>query len=232
MRPVDKPHPTDAAGKPKTFAKYGDAKPDLLRQLGEYCSYCEMHLATGLAVEHVLPKSVKAEYERSWSNFLLGCVHCNSRKQAKVVELEDTFWPDQDNTLRAFEYEPLTNTVSVHSQLKDDDSRRAQTMLDLVGLHNVPAKWNEDPRYDERRNVWKIAMDIKNELWSRPSNEHPKLRQRVVENAVPRGFFSVWMTVFDDDSETRRLLIEAFQGTARDCFDANGAPVKRRGGKL
>ena len=53
MRPVEKPHPTDAAGNLKTFAKYGDANPDLLRQLGEYCSYCEMELKDGHEVEHV-----------------------------------------------------------------------------------------------------------------------------------------------------------------------------------
>lgn len=232
MRPVHKPHPTDAIGKPKEYPRYQEAKTDLLHCLGKYCSYCEMQLSTGLAIEHVQPKSLKEDLERSWSNFLLGCVHCNSRKKDKPVELDDTFWPDQDNTLRAFEYEPLTNTVKVHSQLDEQDSQCAQTMLKLVGLGNIPQKWNEDPRFDERLTVWKIAMDIKHELWSRPENEHPKIRQRVVENAVPRGFFSVWMTVFADDSETRRQLIEAFQGTAKDCFDGQSAPVKRKSGRL
>ncbi len=35
------------------------------------------------------------------------------------------------------------------------------------------------------------------------------------------GFFSVWMTIFHDDSETMKALIQAFPGTERRFFVEN-----------
>jgi len=233
MRPVIKGDaPTDASGNPKSYARYQDAKTDLLQRLGKYCSYCEMELKTGLAVEHVQPKSLDKTLERNWSNFLLGCVHCNSRKGKQPVDLDDHVWPDRDNTVLAFEYVALTNTITVATSLRGKNKARAENLIKLVGLQNIPTVWNEDPRFDERRTVWAMAMDAKNDLWSRPESEHPQLRKYILSVAISKGFFSVWMTVFHDDPETRRLLIETFVGTAQDCFDSQGSPVQRKGGRL
>lgn len=234
MRPVNKGDaPPDAKGRPKKYARYQDAKTDLLQRLGKYCSYCEMELKTGLAVEHVQPKSAKKSLEREWSNFLLGCVHCNSRKGKKPVQLDECLWPDCDNTQRAFEYQTLTNTVAVAATVRGKNKSRAAKLIELVGLDNIPKTWNEDPRFDERRTVWAKAMMAKNDLWSCRADEHPRIRQLILEMAVPRGFFSVWMTVFEDDPATRKLLIDAFLGTASDCFDNTTTKlVKRPGGKM
>ncbi|MGC1379345.1 MAG: hypothetical protein WA821_24150, partial [Anaerolineales bacterium] len=57
MRPVDRgAHPQKQDGSLVEFLKYQDAKPHLIKQLGEYCSYCEMQLSSALAVEHMLPQ--------------------------------------------------------------------------------------------------------------------------------------------------------------------------------
>src|SRR5690242_20526604 len=98
MRPVDKGLPS------AVYTSYQDAGPDLLGRIGDYCSYCERQIETNLAVEHIQPKSLVPTLRNSWSNFLLGCVNCNSSKGDTPVNLSDYFWPDQDNTLRAFEY--------------------------------------------------------------------------------------------------------------------------------
>src|SRR5260370_24609015 len=74
MRPVDKGVP------PAVYATYQDAGSDLRSRLGDYCSYCERQIETHLAVEHVQPKVRRASLRNVWSNVLLGCVHCNSRK--------------------------------------------------------------------------------------------------------------------------------------------------------
>jgi hypothetical protein len=45
MRPIDRGScPTDAAGIPKLFRKYQDARGDLITRIGEYCSFCETPL--------------------------------------------------------------------------------------------------------------------------------------------------------------------------------------------
>ncbi len=59
------------------------------------------------------------------------------------------------------------------------------------------------------------------------------LRESVVDIARAIGFFSIWMEVFATDTLLRRALIDAFVGTAPDCFDpATTRPVPRPGGRL
>lgn len=67
---------------------YALARRDLITNIGQYCSYCEMPLAASLAVEHMLPKVWFPLYAVSWDNFLLACPICNSVKNAKPSFLE------------------------------------------------------------------------------------------------------------------------------------------------
>ena len=46
------------------------------------------------------------------------------------------------------------------------------------------------------------------------------------------GFFSVWMTVFEDHPEVKRDLILVFTGTTPTCFDPDGKPLNRLGGAI
>ncbi len=59
---------------------YPRARGDLIHNIGQFCSYCEMPLATNLAVEHKLPKAEFPFASLAWSNFLLACAVCNGRK--------------------------------------------------------------------------------------------------------------------------------------------------------
>ncbi|MFL5664975.1 MAG: HNH endonuclease [Ktedonobacteraceae bacterium] len=67
---------------------YKSARYDLITNIGQYCSYCEMPLAASLAVEHKLPKQWFPFQALNWENFLLACPICNSNKNSKpgVVE--------------------------------------------------------------------------------------------------------------------------------------------------
>lgn len=67
---------------------YALARRDLITNIGQYCSYCEMPLAASLAVEHMLPKVWFPLYAVSWDNFLLACPICNSVKSAKPSFLD------------------------------------------------------------------------------------------------------------------------------------------------
>jgi 5-methylcytosine-specific restriction endonuclease McrA len=101
MRPVER------GSAPQIYAQYGDAIEDLKSRLGSYCSYCERQVAASLAVEHVIPKSLRPELETEWNNFLLGCTNCNSVKGDRAVEIQNFIWPDRDNTLLALVYSCL-----------------------------------------------------------------------------------------------------------------------------
>lgn len=74
MRPVDKgdcPY--------ISIITYSDAFPYLDKQIGGYCSYCEMPILNAPAVEHKESKN-SGGARTDWNNLLLSCVYCNSRK--------------------------------------------------------------------------------------------------------------------------------------------------------
>lgn len=60
MRPIVRgPCPKNDNDEDIQFAKYQEALPYLIDRLGRFCSYCERHIPTSLAVEHIRPKSHK-----------------------------------------------------------------------------------------------------------------------------------------------------------------------------
>ena len=206
MRSINRgPWPTDADGLQVPFPEYGRAKIPLIDRIGEYCSYCER--PGDLHVEHVVPKSVEEEgeeLETEWSNFLLGCVNCNSRKGKKNNSREGYLWPDRDDTLAAFEYRS-GGRVCVNKGLSQDEHRRASALFGLVGLGEHGTR--KDRRRHKRRQAWDQAVMVRDLL------DSENTRILAVETALGTGFFSVCMAVFQDDNDMRQRLIEAFPGT-------------------
>ena len=223
MRPVDR------GPAPRAYAEYGAAIGDLVERLGRYCSYCERSLPTHLAVEHVAPKSLHSNRERKWSNFLLGCVNCNSVKGNKDVSDEGVPWPDRHNTMLAIEY-LSGGFVRASSELDDGLSRRARELVDLVGLdrHGArgwPSPTDRDQRWSQREEAWAAAIKCRSLFESLGQPEDAV--GLVLQAARGFGFFSIWMGVFDAHATVRRALIEGFPGTARSCFNDNGEAVNR-----
>ena len=227
MRPVDK------GAAPTTYNRYQDAGVDLRARLGDYCSYCERQIETHLAVEHVQPKIRRAELRNSWTNLLLGCVNCNSSKGKKPVVLRDYFWPDRDNTLRAFEY-VNGGLVRPHGGLVARDQTKARDTIALTGLDKFPGNPGREPTSSDRRwlrrhETWQLAKRDRGRL---AIQDTALVRELIVENAIARGMFSIWWTVFAGDVDMRRRLRKAFVGTHAGSFDANENPVPRAGGQL
>ena len=203
MRSVDRgPWPTGNDGRRISFAAYGHAKIPLTERIGEYCSYCER--PGDLHVEHVVPKSVAEDLETEWSNLLLGCVNCNSRKSNDNDSRNGYLWPDCDDTFRAFVYRS-GGRVSVNETLVQGERRKASALLGLVGLGAMGSP--TDRRRHKRRRAWDQAVGVRKLVNGDNS------RILAVEVALGTGFFSVWMTVFHDDKDMRRRLKEAFPGT-------------------
>lgn len=230
MRPVVRGEvPLNDKGNEKQFRQYQNARRDLIERLGGYCSYCEMKLDASLAVEHVQPKKHHATLERSWANFLLGCTNCNSTKSDKDVELAHYLWPDVDNTFRGLVYGE-DGIVRPNPSLPTDLAEKANAMIQLVGLDKTPkTSVSSDRRWLARSEAWRIAERTKTRL---QRNNNEDFREQVIETAVGHAYWSIWMTVFADDPDILCRLIEAFPGTASECFDDNGNPVPRPGGQL
>jgi len=237
VRPVNRgPIPTDGSGNKMEFKTYPDARGQLIGRLGKTCSYCEMHLDSGLAVEHMRPKKPDGvddtivERELDWYNFLLACPNCNSTKSNKDVVPDDYFWPDRDNTFRAFNYFEggiIKSSDSLSVELKD----KANATLKLTGLDKRPLNDPKasDRRWKNRREVWDIAVRTKERL-SRTDNDN--VREIIVDLMTGYAYWSIWMTVFQDDSDMLRRFIKSLPGTADDCFDHDGIPIQRRGGQV
>lgn len=214
------------------FREYAQARGKLIQRIGEFCSYCEMHLDASLALEHVQPKNPPeaTAHERSreldWNNFLLSCTNCNSTKGDTDVNLDDYFWPDRDNTFRALKY---SEGGLVTPTLDGDLKRRAENIIKLTGLDKCPnTEKASDRRWLNRKEAWDIAERAKSRL---SRNDNDDFREQITDTAFANGFWSIWMTVFQDDADMRRRLMEAFPGTCGECFDEKYQAVVRPGGQ-
>ncbi len=232
MRPITRGDvPKDANDAAVVFNHYGDARDPLIARIGDYCSYCEVALHSGIDVEHVQPKKSHPDLETTWSNFLLACNYCNAVKGPRGDNLHDYYWPDTDNTSRPFVYE-RDRSPRVADWLSADQRVLAQQSLKLTGLDREPGhsgltQW--DRRWSKRREAWGVALRERDKI---QQSDTIQQRDSAVQVAVARGFWSVWMQVFHDDIDMRRRLNAAFPGTAIDCFDNSTQPSQRPGGRL
>lgn len=234
MRPVERGNwPTDEDGSRKVYADYGDAQIDLYERLGEYCSYCEMRVGDCMHVEHILPKSVPRyqHLEHDWSNFLFSCQRCNDIKGSNDINHADYFWPDRDNTFRAFLYS-VGGIVKIRTDLSAADQQKAQKTLALTGLDRKPGHPRfavKDRRWIERSSAWGKAQDA---LKRMHENNTPELARTIIALATATGFWSIWMTVFQSETAMLKEFIAAFPGTCTSCFNGNGEAQPRTNGSL
>lgn len=219
MRPVLRGNSPQAAD----YDDYRDAFGELAARLGFFCSYCERRINTVLAVEHIQPKGlpVYQHLEGRWENFLLGCVNCNATKKDKDVVLKQVLLPDRDNTAAAYTY-TMDGKIEVQASLNARQKAMARRTLALTGL-DKPISAVKDAngqlvaidRVGQRMQAWLLAQDSKTDL---QANLNDAFRRQIARTAKENGHFSIWMAVFHDDLAVRRLLIEEFEGTAKDCF--------------
>lgn len=221
MRPINK-----GEAPSKKFKQYKDVEPYLEARIGAYCSYCELPLHHAPEVEHKESKSCGGDLT-AWENLLLSCKYCNTRKGAIVAagEAGNYLWPDQDDTFHVFSYEqsiPRLNEAYLTTQ--DPVVRqRAENLFKLVQLDHVPGCIKDKDRRNKCRNeAMNCARISKQGLQSMANEEDRRIyREQILLLAKFSGFFSVWMTIFHDDSETMKALIQAFPGTERRFFVEN-----------
>jgi uncharacterized protein (TIGR02646 family) len=238
MRPIHRGNVPGVGGLPKAYTRYQEAIGDLEDRLGVYCSYCERRLPASLEVEHVSPKSIDPAHERDWNNFLLGCKNCNTVKGSKPTNIPDFLWPDRDNTFLAFKYSQ-GGFVAVQDNLGADVNAKATALCNLIGLdrHKLGGAGKKprsrDKRWKDREQIWKLAEDQKARLQKFPTDLQDAVRTFIADSAEGFGCFSVWMTVFHDDPKVCAALVQRMPATTQSqCFNANGQPISRVGGRI
>ncbi len=226
MRPVKK----GLAPISGPYTDYRQAKPELISRVGAYCSYCERNINSYSEIEHILPKSLYPSLIGDWNNFLLVCKNCNSTKGAKNTFLANILLPDRDNTFVAYIYKPDGSIEVSPVAIAYHVENLAKDLLHVLGL-DKPIKEYPDmngkmvaiDRVAQRMNVWLIAEESKKDLID---NNSEAMRRQIVRTALAEGFFSIWMTIFSDDTDMKNRLIDAFPGTRESgCFDSSGNPI-------
>lgn len=232
MRPVDK-----GESPYQQISEYAQALPYLEKRIGCYCSYCEMSINHVPEVEHKIAKDRGGD-KTDWNNLLLGCKYCNARKKTIIGDfLKDRWiWPDEDNTFLAFMYEDgIPKLDEVYLKRKGEVVyKQAKNMFEDLKLYNIPSSPSDkDRRYSSRSNAFYRA---KESLvgWGKVKGTtcEEDYRNIICTVATAIGFFSVWMNVFQKEASVCVALINAFKGTALNCFDTNGLAIPRPNGNL
>jgi hypothetical protein len=219
MRPVNKGNAPD-----KVFKKYQDAEPYLENRLGPYCSFCEFPISHVPEVEHIESKARGGD-ETAWSNLLLSCKYCNTRKGTFVKKGDKGkyLWPDEDDTFHSFAYDtdiPRLNDTYLQHRGKDFE-QKAANLFNLVKLDHIPiSPADKDRRYKLRNEARNYALESRSG-WDKVKQSPEKMLylQQIEMLAKSSGFFSVWMNVFKDDPEVKKVLIATFRGTREEyCY--------------
>lgn len=212
MRPINK------GERPRDYSDYRDARNELADRIGYYCSYCEMSLFNRPDIEHIHPRANGGE-ALEWENFLISCTYCNSNKGNSNLSREEYLWPDIHNTFMAFKYDNKMQ-VKEADNLYENCRKLAKNTIDLLKLDRQPGNGllpsHKDTRWISRLQSWDMAKDSLKD-WEEAKSE--PMARAIARTAMASGHFSIWMEVFKDYKEIRRLVIEGFKGTSIECFD-------------
>lgn len=225
MRPVDK------GGSPYiSIDHYSGAQEYLLARLGYFCSYCELTIKHVPHVEHV--ECIKrGGSETNWDNLLLSCTHCNSSKGTKIGlgERHSCIWPDDFNTFLAFKYVgPLPEINEEYLKTQEPGILiKAKNLYEILDLGYYPGIEGRETKKDRRFMFRNQALGIAEESlddWNKAKNTTyaSAIKRTIKRLAKEQGFFSIWLQVFTDEPEIKKMLIEEFPGTAKRYFDEYG----------
>lgn len=238
MRPVVKSIKNNADGTPVEYNPWGDAKPELVEELGSFCSFCEKYNSrSALHVEHVYGKKCKDaannyiydHLKYRWDNFLLACVNCNSVKHNQDIALTNPALPHINNIMHFIE--SITGgVIAVKAGLTMQELNQTNSFISLVGLDRIPGHpqhSDKDDRWDERLKVYDIAQRQLRKYENVPRKTE---LDTIVDLARTNGCFSIWYYAFKKHEEVLDalingmmidgVLVKPFPGTHIHSFDS------------
>jgi uncharacterized protein (TIGR02646 family) len=239
-RPVVKSVKLDAQGNPQEYKPWGDAKNDLVDEIGAYCSYCEKKVnPASLHVEHVRAKSLLryANLKYRWDNFLLTCSNCNGIKGSKDIADTNPFLPHVNNLLHFLEVID-GGLIKIKDGVEGENLERTRAFIELVGLDREPTHKNyslKDDRWESRLDTKNVAQRYYDKYTATPASTDV---ETIVDLAKAYGFFAVWYYQFLGFNEVLDALINGvtvndailkpFAGTDVNSFDAQNFTTLER----
>ncbi|OOG69990.1 HNH endonuclease [Flavobacterium sp. A45] len=213
MRPLDK---TLYANNELEYNPYGNAKPNLIEAIGNFCSYCEREgFSSSLDVEHIEDKDSHKDKEFLWINFLLACKNCNSIKGVKEINFENIILPHLDNTFSVFEYLE-SGLIVVKENINEPLKQKIKELISLIGLDRRPGHAHystKDDRWQERKQAWELGKKYRQKYIDEKCDI-----ETIVDLSLKTGFWSIWMNAFEEYPEVQKELINMFAGTRKECF--------------
>jgi uncharacterized protein (TIGR02646 family) len=209
MRPIEK-WAVGTHGVQAEYNPYQSAKQKLSENQGDYCCYCDRRLdVIALEVEHLKPKKKFPAQEFKWDNFLLACKSCNIVKDDKDL-LGAILFPHTHDTFYAFSISPSAFVIP-RNGLQPADNALAEKTIRELGLNRKegdPDRTPGDDRFKYRRQALDVAMRYLQKLETGKADV-----ETIVDLALSRGFWLVWMEVFANHLDVQQKLANAFQGT-------------------
>lgn len=222
MRPIYKGDwpLTPRRGWKMAFNDWTKAIPILKTRTGSYCHLCEMKVTNAIAIEHIFPKEHYPRLENHWSNFLLICNTCNSKKGSTIPNSPYRYayyWPHLHNTFMAFDYRHIVPFPS--NSLNGAQQMRAKKLIQLYKLDDVANATGEpDNRHIQRLEATHKAIKRLLEYLTGKATV-----EAIVDMATATGFFSVWMTIFNDVPLVKQALLSCsdfhLANQSQPCFD-------------
>lgn len=213
MRPIDK---TLFTANQLEYNPYGDAKPDLILAIGNFCSYCEREgFSSSLDVEHIEDKHTHGHKKTLWSNFLLACKNCNSIKGTQLVNFLNIVLPHNSDTFSVFEYLE-SGLITVKANIDPQLKLKVEEIIRLLGLDRRPGHVlysYKDDRWQERKQAWELAKKYRLKFQGGRCDS-----ETILDLALKTGFWSIWMNAFAGLKEIEIELINGFVGTNLSYF--------------
>ncbi len=106
--------------------------------------------------------------------------------------------------------------ITIKPTLGDALASKAQRLVDLVGLDRIPGHADyshKDKRWEERKKSWELAN-----RYLKKFNSSKCDVETIKDLALKTGFWSIWMSVFDEHVSVKAELVNAFNGTRREYF--------------
>jgi len=225
MRPVDK------GITPKVYTNYGDARHDLAKVIGYYCSYCEMNVSNSIEVEHILPQN-QGGAKLDWNNFLLSCKYCNTIKSDNNDNSTDYLWPDIDNTDLAFKYSE-DNVIKPKDNISSSLKTLVKNTINLIGLDRTPGGNHKPTEADTRWRSRKEAWDKAKRSYKKWLEAPIKPMAESIAISSRNGHYSIWCEVFKDQP----IVLQEIDKEYREMglfkkFKIDGTRLIRSGGRI
>ncbi|TKC07492.1 HNH endonuclease [Pedobacter frigoris] len=235
MRPLDKGLCPTENNVEIVVTDYTHWRNHLIQRIGYYCAYCNIPLSHSLNVEHVVPKNPHdgdpVGDVLTWENMLLACGPCNNAKSNNPVDFSKLYFPEENNTLLAFDVSthtdnPQASIIVPKLGLTHGQTEKADNTINLLGLTDVDNRPNiVDIRWKRRRGALiaaEASLDLFNRIKQVAPDDIETAGKYIAINAAEIGFFIVWFKVFANEPIVIKHLTdtELIPGTAQSCFDA------------